>query len=55
MSNLPFASLRVRLLLLVLVAIVPILGLMVYTNGELRRRAAADAEGEALRLARTAP
>jgi PAS domain S-box-containing protein len=49
-----FASLRVRLLLLVLVAVVPILGLMVYTNGELRRRAAADAEGEALRLARIA-
>jgi PAS domain S-box-containing protein len=49
-----FSSLRVRLLLLVLVAVVPILGLMVYTNGELRRRAAADAEGEALRLARIA-
>jgi PAS domain S-box-containing protein len=53
-SNLSLSSLRVRLLLLVLVAVVPILGLMVYTSGELRRRAAADAEGEALRLARIA-
>ena len=49
-----FAGLRVRLLLLVLAAIIPILGLMVYANGELRQRAAADAESEALRLARIA-
>ena len=54
MSNLSFASLRVRLLLLVLVAVLPVLGLMVYTNVELRRLAAADVEREALRLVRIA-
>jgi PAS domain S-box-containing protein len=52
--NLSLASLRVRLLILVLAALVPILGLMVAANVELRRRAADDAEGEALRLARIA-
>jgi PAS domain S-box-containing protein len=41
-------------LLLILVAVVPILGLMVHTNVELRRVAAMDVEREALRLARIA-
>jgi PAS domain S-box-containing protein len=54
MSHLPFASLRARLLLLVLLAVVPILGLTSYTNLELRRLAAADAKAEALQLARLA-
>lgn len=49
-----FASLRFRLLLLVLLAVVPALGLTLYTNIELRRLAAADVKEEALRLARIA-
>lgn len=49
-----FTGLRVRLLLLVLGAVVPVLGLTVYTNTELRRLAADHAEAEALRLVRIA-
>jgi|GEM_PF-870360 len=54
MRRLPFASLRFRLLLLVVLAVVPVLGLTAYTNLELRRLAAADAKAESLRLARLA-
>jgi signal transduction histidine kinase len=54
MLRFTFASLRFRLLLLVLLAVVPALGLTLYTNVELRRLAAADAKEEALRLARIA-
>jgi signal transduction histidine kinase len=54
MPRFAFASLRFRLLLLVLLAVVPALGLTLYTNVELRRLAAADVKEEALRLARIA-
>jgi signal transduction histidine kinase len=54
MPRFSFASLRFRLLLLVLLAVVPALGLALYTNVELRRLAAADVKEEALRLARIA-
>jgi len=54
MSKLSLSSLRVRLLLLAFVAVIPILGLIVHANEEIRRLAAADVEGEALRLARIA-
>jgi signal transduction histidine kinase len=54
MPRFSFASLRFRLLLLVLLAVIPALGLTFYTNFELRRLAAADVKEEALRLARIA-
>jgi signal transduction histidine kinase len=54
MPRFSFASLRLRLLLLVLLAVVPALGLTLYTNVELRRLAATDVKEEALRLARIA-
>ena len=41
-------SLRFRLLSLVLLAIIPLLVLILYTNLELRHMAAADAKQEAL-------
>ena len=50
----PFFSLRFRLILLVLLAVLPALGLMLYTGLEQRRLAAADAQEEALRLAQLA-
>lgn len=52
MIRVSFASLRVRLLLLVLLAVVPALALTLYTHLEERRRAAAQVQDEALRLAR---
>jgi nitrate/nitrite-specific signal transduction histidine kinase len=54
MPYLSLAKLRVRLLLLVLVAIVPALGLTLYTNIDLRRMVVADAKADAVRLARLA-
>jgi signal transduction histidine kinase len=54
MPRFSFASLRFRLLLLILLAVVPALGLTLYTNVELRRLAADDVKEEALRLARIA-
>lgn len=54
MPRFSLASLRVRLLLLVLLAVVPALGLTFYTYAELRRLTAADVQREALRLARIA-
>jgi PAS domain S-box-containing protein len=49
-----FSSLRVRLLLLVLLAVVPALGLILYTASEQRRLAARAVQEQALRLAWTA-
>ena len=46
-----FSSLRVRLLLLVLFAVVPALGLILYTASEQRRLAAGAVQEQALRLA----
>ena len=54
MLRLSFASLRARLLVLVLLAIVPALGLVLYTNFELRQMIVADAKEETLRLAQLA-
>ena len=48
----PLANLRDRLLLLVLLTALPALGLMLYTNLEERRVAAAEVQANALRLAR---
>lgn len=48
------SSLRVRLLLLVLLAIVPAMGLILYTAAEQRRADIAESRGKALRLARQA-
>ncbi|MFP5213941.1 MAG: PAS domain S-box protein, partial [Acidobacteriota bacterium] len=52
MVRLPFDRLRARLLLLVLLAILPALGLMLYTGLEHRRLAAEHAKEEAMRLVR---
>jgi two-component system cell cycle sensor histidine kinase/response regulator CckA len=49
-----FAGLRVRLLALVLIAALPGLALLVYTEGELRRAAVATAQTRALLLAESA-
>lgn len=49
-----FSSLRFRLLLLVLLAVIPALGLILYSGLEQRHEAALDAQGEALRLVRHA-
>lgn len=49
-----FAGLRGRLLLLVLLAVIPTLGLTLYTHLELRRLVVADVKTEPLRLARFA-
>jgi signal transduction histidine kinase len=49
-----FSSLRLRLVLLVLLAVIPALGLMLYTNLEQRRLANVQAQEDAQRLARLA-
>src|SRR3990172_1938367 len=49
-ARFPFATLRVRLLVLVLLAILPIAGLILYTGWENRRNAASEARIDALRL-----
>jgi signal transduction histidine kinase len=54
MTSFSFSSLRVRLMLLVLLAVIPILGLMVYTASEDRQREKTKVEGNALQLARLA-
>lgn len=51
-SRLSFSSLRVRLLLLVLLAVAPALGLMVYTTVKWRHHEAAEVQADALRMAR---
>src|SRR5918912_866234 len=48
------ASLRVRLLLLVLLAVLPALGLILFGAAEQRRQAADSLQAEGLRLARLA-
>lgn len=52
MIRVAFSSLRVRLVLLVLVAVVPALGMILYTGWEQRKQAAAKVQEHALRLAR---
>ncbi|MGH7318226.1 MAG: hypothetical protein ACRELA_01140 [Candidatus Rokuibacteriota bacterium] len=52
MARVSMARLRVRLLLLVLLAVVPALGLTLYTHLEERQREAAQVQHDALRLAR---
>jgi len=54
MSRFSFSSLRARLLLLALLAVLPALGLILYTDLEQRRLAATQAQDDALRLARLA-
>ena len=54
MSRLSFSSLRIRLLLLVLLAVIPAFGLMLYTASNDRANAASDATADALRVARNA-
>jgi two-component system cell cycle sensor histidine kinase/response regulator CckA len=54
MKKIPFSSLRVRLILLVLFAIIPALGLTLYTGLEGRQHALTNARQEALRLSRLA-
>lgn len=49
-----FSSLRVRLILLVLLAIVPALGIILYDAAELRQREVTKAKNEALTLSRLA-
>jgi PAS domain S-box-containing protein len=49
-----WSSLRVRLLLLVLLAVLPALGLTLYTYAEVRRLTVSGEQNEALRLARIA-
>ncbi len=49
-----FSSLRARLLLLVLLAVLPVLGLILYTDLEQRKLAATQAQEDALRFARLA-
>ncbi len=50
----PVAHLRSRLLIVVLTALLPLLGLMVYAGVEGRRRAATDSQAAALTVARMA-
>lgn len=52
MKQSPFSSLRSRLFVLVLVAVIPALGLILVTAAEQRQLAEADVKANALRLAR---
>ncbi len=52
MERSDLSSLRVRMFLLVLLAVIPMIGLMLYTGSEQRRVAAAEVQENALRLAR---
>ena len=54
MTRFHLSSLRVRLVLIVLLATVPALGLMLWNAGEQRRTAALEAQASALRLAQIA-
>ena len=54
MAGFPFSSLRFRLILLVLLAVLPALGLILYTAVEQRRLATTEVQENALRLARFA-
>src|SRR6266508_354330 len=53
-SPVSFSSLRVRLVLMVLLAVLPPLGLIVYTAAEWRRHEISEAEAKAVQLARHA-
>jgi len=53
MRGFSFSSLRARLLLLVLLAVIPALGLILYSAAEQRRLAALEAQANALQLARS--
>src|SRR3990170_2350347 len=52
MGRFSFSSLRIRLLLLVLLAVIPALGLILYTGLEQRRQAVVEAQKTAQRLIR---
>ena len=52
MNHFSFSSLRFRLILLVLLAVIPALGLTFYTGLEQRRHAAEHVQSEAMQLAR---
>src|SRR5215467_46783 len=52
MKKLSFSDLRVRLILLVLLAVIPALGVVFYAAQEQRRATALEAQQNALRLAR---
>lgn len=54
MKRISLSSLRARLLALVLLALIPALGLILYTASEQRRGAAADVQANLLRLAKFA-
>src|SRR5437870_5441540 len=54
MTRFSLSSLRVRLVLIVLLATIPALGLMLWNAAEQRRTAAIEAEANALRLAQIA-
>jgi serine phosphatase RsbU (regulator of sigma subunit) len=54
MKRFYFASLRSRLIVLVLLAVLPALGLILFTASEERRAAAAEVQDDALRIARLA-
>jgi len=49
-TSFSFSGLRVRLILLVLLAVIPALGLIIYTGLEMRRTASMEAQANALRL-----
>jgi len=53
MPRFSFSSLRARLLLLVFLAVIPALGLIIYTAAEMRRSASGEAQTNALRLAQS--
>jgi len=50
----PFASLRLRLMFLALLAILPVLGLMIFNHSEERQKASTEAKKSALQLAQIA-
>ncbi len=50
MPGFSFASLRVRLILLVLLAVLPALGLTLYNAGQARQHAVAETQAEAQQL-----
>lgn len=54
MTRFSFSSLRARLVVLVLLAVLPAFGPILFTGLEDRRRAAAEVQDNALRLARLA-
>ena len=54
MKRFYFASLRSRLIVLVFLAVLPALGLILFTASEERRAAAAEVQDDALRIARLA-